>query len=82
MFLPINVDMDLYKLSSLFLEISLGVMLLGAVVRLIMMFVYYKRNGSKILTDEQKKILRKAGVPVSLISLVFVIISIALLLFC
>lgn len=74
--------MDLYKLSSLFLEISLGVMLLGAVVRLIMMFVYYKRNGSKILTDEQKKILRKAGVPVSLISLVFVIISIALLLFC
>lgn len=74
--------MDLYKLSSLFLEIGLGVMLLGAFIRLIMMFVYYKRNGSKILTDEQKKILRKAGVPVSLISLVFVLVSIALLLFC
>lgn len=66
----------------MFLEISLEVMLLGAVIRLIMMLAYYKRNGSKILTDGQKKTLRKTGVTVSLTGLLFILVSITLLLFC
>ncbi len=51
--------MDLYNLGSTFLDISIGILVLGVIVRFIMALSYFKRNGSRTLTDEQKKNLKK-----------------------
>ena len=72
--------MDFYKLGSLLLDISIGTLVLGAVIRLILALTYFKRNGNRTLTDSQRKSLRKVVVPISLIGLSLSIASVILLL--
>lgn len=72
--------MELYKLGSLFLDISIGLLLLGAVIRLILAMTYFKRNGTRTLTDTQRSTLRKAIIPIVLLGLLSGIASMVLLL--
>lgn len=74
--------MDLYNLGSLFLDISIGILVLGAIIRLILAFTYFKKNGSRTLTEVQRKTLRKAIIPIAIIGLLFGIASLVLLLCC
>lgn len=72
--------MELYKLGSLFLDISIGLLLLGAVIRLILAMTYFKRNGSSTLTEPQRSTLRKIIIPIALLGLLSGIVSMVLLL--
>lgn len=74
--------MDLYNLGSLFLDISIGILVLGAIIQFILAFTYFKRNGSRTLTDAQKKNLRKTIIPTTIVGLLFGIASLVLLLNC
>lgn len=74
--------MDYYRLGSLFLDISLVVLVLGAIIRLAMVFTYFKRNGSRALTDNQRKHLKKTAIPIVSVGLVFGVASLVLLLIC
>lgn len=74
--------MGLYHLGSLFLDISLGVLLLSAIIRWIMASTYFKRNGRKKLTPEQTRSVKKTVVPVAAVGLVFAITSMVMLLIC
>ncbi len=74
--------MDFYKLGSLFLDFSIGILVLGAVVRLILATSYRKRDGSKNLTDEQRKALRKVVLTFEVIALMTGVASLVLLLRC
>ena len=74
--------MDLYNLGSIFLDISIGILVLGAFIRLILAFTYFKRNESRTLTEEQRKTLRKVIIPLAIIGLLFGIASLVLLLCC
>ncbi len=51
--------MDLYNLGSLSLDISIEILVLGTIIQFILAFTYFKRNGSRTLTDAQKKIWEK-----------------------
>lgn len=70
----------LYRLGSLFLDISLGLLLLGAVVRLILAITWSRRNGSRTLTESQRKSLRKVIMPIAVAALLFGVASLILLL--
>lgn len=72
--------MDLYNLGSIFLDISIGILVLGAIIRFILAFTYFKRNGSRALTYVQRNNLRKAIIPIALVGLLFGIASLVLLL--
>lgn len=72
--------MELYKLGSLFLDIIIGLLLLGAVIRLILAMTYFKRNGTRTLTDTQRSTLRKTIIPIALLGLLSGIVSMVLLL--
>lgn len=72
--------MKLYNLGSLFLDISIGLLLLGAVIRLILARTYFKRNGRHTLTDSQRHKVRKTILPVALLGLLSGIVSMVLLL--
>lgn len=74
--------MDLYNIGSIFLDISIGILVVGAIIRLILTFTYFKRNGSRTLTDVQRKNLRKAIIPIAIVGLLFGIASLVLLLIC
>lgn len=74
--------MDLYHLGTLFLDISLGILLLSAIIRWIMTSTYCKRNGDKKLTPDQTKSVKKTVVPIAAIGLVFAVASIVMLLIC
>lgn len=72
--------MELYKLGSIFLDISIGLLVLGAIIRLILTMTYFKRNGSRVLSDDQRKTLRKVIIPVGVAGLLFAVASVILLL--
>lgn len=74
--------MELYNLGSLFLDISIVLLLLGAVIRLILAMTYFKRNGTRTLTDTQRSTLRKAIIPIALLGLLSGIASAVLLILC
>lgn len=74
--------MDLYKLGSLFLDISIGMICLGAIVRMIVALTYFKRNGRKTLTGMQRATLRKSVLPIAIVALLFGVASLVLLLIC
>lgn len=74
--------MDLYNLGSLFLDISIGILVFGAIIRFILAFTYFKRNKSRTLTDAQRANLRKAIIPIAIVGLLFGIVSLHLLLIC
>lgn len=74
--------MVLYNIGSIFLDISIGILVVGAIIRLILTFTYFKRNGSRTLTDVQRKNLRKAIIPIAIVGLLFGIASLVLLLIC
>ena len=71
--------MDLYKLGSLFLDISIAILVIGALIRLILALTYFKRNGSRILSDTQRKALRKITIPIAVSGLLFAIASLVML---
>ena len=71
--------MDLYKLGSLFLDISIAILVIGALIRLILALTYFKRNGSRILSDTQRKALRKITIPIAVSGLLFAIASLVIL---
>lgn len=74
--------MDLYGLGSLFLDIRIGILVLGAIIRLVCALTYFRLNGSRTLSDVQRKKLRKAIIPIDVIALLFGIASLILLLKC
>lgn len=71
--------MDLYKLGGIFLDISLVTMAVVTIVKLIFVIKFTKKNGTRILTADQKKFIRKKTLPITIIGLIFVITSIILL---
>ncbi len=71
--------MDLYKLGNLFLDISIAILVIGALIRLILALTYFKRNGSRILSDTQRKALRKITIPIAVSGLLFAIASLVML---
>lgn len=74
--------MELYKWGSLFLDISIGLLLLSAIVRTVLAVRYARLNGSGSPNEEQKKSLRKMTLPIAVAGLVFGIASLVLLLVC
>lgn len=62
--------MNLYKTGSLLLDISLAILLACVIVRIILTTLYFRRNGSKELTDRQRRTLRNT---------VYIILSVAIL---
>lgn len=71
--------MELYRLGGIFLDISIGIMVLGALVRLILAVTYTRKNHSKVLTDSQRKTLRHITIPVGIAGLAFAIAALILL---
>lgn len=74
--------MELYKLGSLFLDLSIGIMALSAIIRWVLALTYFRRNGSRTLTELQRKTLRNIIIPVAIIGLLFAIAALILLLIC
>lgn len=72
--------MELYKLGSLYLDISLALITIGVLTRLVMSMIYIKRNGEKTITKEQGKKMAKIVLPFTLIGLLLALASITLLL--
>ena len=72
--------MELYKLGSLFLDISLGLITIGVLTRLVMSMIYIKRIGEKTITKEQGKKMAKIVLPFTLTGLLLALASITLLL--
>lgn len=72
--------MELYKLGSLFLDISLGLITIGVLTRLVMSMIYIKRNGEKTITKEQGKKMAKIVLPFTITGLLLALASITLLL--
>lgn len=72
--------MEYYRLWSLFLDISLGLLVVGAIVRLIVAAKYFKSNGNKKLNEVQIKKLRKYSLPIILPGLLLGIVSMIMLL--
>lgn len=72
--------MELYKLGSLFLDISLGLITIGVLTRLVMSMIYIKRNGERTITKEQGKKMAKIVLPFTLTGLLLALASITLLL--
>ena len=70
--------MELYKTGSTLLDIGIGFLLLGALVRMILTFTYFKRNGSRTLTDDQRKKLRSWKITTAVIAILLFIASIIL----
>lgn len=71
--------MELYKLGSLFLDISLGLITIGVLTRLVMSMIYIKRNGERTITKEQGKKMAKIVLPFTLTGLLIALASITLL---
>lgn len=71
--------MEYYKLGSIFLDISIGILVLGAIIRLILAITYFRRNGSRILTDPQRKVLGKIIIPAAIAGLAFAAAALILL---
>lgn len=61
------------------MDISIGALLSGAIIRAILAFTYFRRNGAKVLDDRQRKTLRKTTLPIYLIGIAFGIASLILL---
>ena len=74
-------DVRIYKVGSLLLDISIGVLVLGVIIRLILTFRYFKRNGSKVLNNNQKNTIKKVRYPIAIIALLTGIAALILLLF-
>ena len=74
--------MELYETGSLMLDISIGMLVIGVVIRACLIFRYYKKNGSHTLTDVQKKRLRHAIYPTSILGLLLAIVSLIFLIIC
>lgn len=72
--------MELYKLGSLYLDISLALITIGVLTRLVMSMIYIKRNGEKTITKEQGKKMAKIVLPFTLTGLLLALASITLLL--
>ena len=72
------MSMELYKIGNTLLDIGIGILLLGALIRMILTFTYFKRNGSSTLTDEQKKKLMCWIIPITVIAILLFIASIIL----
>lgn len=72
--------MELYKLGSLYLDISLALITIGVLTRLVMSMIYIKRNGERTITKEQGKKMAKIVLPFTLTGLLLALASITLLL--
>ena len=55
--------MELYKIGGLLLDISIGLLILGAIIRFCLAFKYFKRNGTRTLTGAQRATLGKFSRP-------------------
>lgn len=74
--------MTLYKLGSLLLDISIGLLVLVAIIRLTLALTCFRQNGSRTLTDVQRKTLRNSIIPIAVAGLLSGIASLILLLIC
>ena len=72
--------MEYYELGSIFLDISIGLLVLGVVIRLILTLTYFKRNGSRELTEPQQKTIRRVRIPITSVGLLFAVAAMILLL--
>lgn len=73
--------MELYQIGSILLDISLGFLITGAIVRLIMAYIYYRRNGrTRNVTDRQRRTLRRTGMPFAILGIITGVASIIVLL--
>lgn len=72
--------MELYKIGSILLDVSIGILVIGAIIRLILALTYFKRNGSRTLSDTQRKTIRKVIIPIAVIGLLLSVTSVILLL--
>lgn len=72
--------MEHYELGSIFLDISIGLLVLGVVIRLILTLTYFKRNDSRQLTEPQQKTIRRVRIPVTAAGLFFAVAAMILLL--
>lgn len=72
--------MELYRIGSILLDVSISTLVLGAVIRLVLALTYFKRNGSRTLNDAQRKTLRRIIVPVAVIGLLLAVAACILLL--
>ncbi len=83
--------MELYTIGSILLDISIGLLVIGALVRLILAMSYFRRNkstgggspsapdGKRTLTEAQRKTIRRAIIPISVAGLTLAIASLVLL---
>ena len=85
--------MELYKIGSILLDISIGLLVIGAFIRLFLTMTYFRRNksasatdgspsslnGKRYLTDAQRETIRRAIRPISIIGLILAIASVIIL---
>lgn len=73
--------MELYRTGSILLDISLGFLIVGALSRLILAYIYYRRNGGvRNVTDRQRLTLRRVGMPFTILGIITGVASIIVLL--
>lgn len=75
-----DTGMELYRIGSILLDVSIGTMVIGAVIRLMLALTYFKRNGSRTLNEGQRKTLRRIIIPVAVIGLLLAVAACILLL--
>lgn len=71
--------MELYKIGGLLLDISIGLLILEAIIRFCLAIKYFKRNGSRTLTGAQRATLGKFSRPAAIVGLVLAVASLVLL---
>lgn len=77
---PLNKrHMEYYRLGSLFLDISICILVLGAVVRIILTTRYVRHNGRRAMPQDRRKALRKAVRPFAVAGLLFAVASLIML---
>ena len=59
--------MEVYKIGGLLLDISIGLLILGAIIRFCLAIKYFKRNGSRTLTGAKRATLGKFSRPVAIV---------------
>lgn len=72
---------SMIKIASIFLDISLGLLCLGAISRLALTLIYTKKNGERTLTPPQLKTLKTLRWTYVIAALIFAVVSLFLFIF-
>ncbi|MDE6267181.1 MAG: hypothetical protein K2M07_07525 [Muribaculaceae bacterium] len=71
--------MEQNQIAVILLYISLGTLIVRAVMRMVLALTYKKRNHGAPLSDEQRRRIRKSILPVGIIGLILALVAFVLM---